>query len=140
MRLIESNSPILWTPAQPVHDVTLEVKPHVGEIYNLLVDLRGRALAAPQLGMPLRFFVDWNCEAFINPTWSPTLQSLQVEGEERCLSKPDFRRKVLRWSSIKVAYTSLDGTEMRGCFVGRDAAMFQHECDHLDGRCIFPRP
>ena len=56
-------------------------------------------------------------------------------GVEGCLSIPDRRGDVLRYRDIDITYTSpvtlKDTTET---ITGFTAVIFQHECDHLDGR------
>ena len=101
----------------------------------------GVGLAAPQVGVPLRVFVvdvsggrsKDGLMAFINPEFVER-DGMQLE-EEGCLSVPGFNATVARPSRAVVKGLDLEGHERIVEGTGLLARAFQHEMDHLDGRC-----
>lgn len=101
----------------------------------------GVGLAAPQVGIALRFFLvltEGRISVCINPVIHQTI-GLRKVAEEGCLSFPG-RGKVLvpRWNKILLEWRRTDGEKRVQWFKGFDARVIQHEVDHLDGLCIFP--
>jgi peptide deformylase len=97
---------------------------------------KGVGLAAPQIGIPLRFFVTDvpgdKPRLFINPE----IVSRSIETwalEEGCLSLPGIRKNVMRPIQIKVKATDLKGRAFTLECGGLLARCIQHEYDHLDG-------
>lgn len=145
LRLINSADPRLWTPTRKVHNPAREVMPCLPEMRQILRDTRGLALAAPQVGVPFRFFIypraDQLLWLFINPSWQtiegyPAKESL-VEG---CLSHESAAVLVPRFYKIAAFWETKDGRKMYEPMEGISARVFQHECDHLDGVCIYTKP
>jgi len=102
----------------------------------------GVGLAAPQIGLSLRFFV-FDAEkgsaagALANP------EIIEMEGElmdeEGCLSIPEIWSPTPRAKRVRIR-----GQDLRGHSVeleGEDlvARIFQHETDHLDGMLFIDR-
>lgn len=106
----------------------------------LMDEKNGVGLAAPQVGILERFFVmkcsDNKVILVINPTITSHGKQL-VENTEGCLSFPGMSKFVMRHRVIEVAFKSPGGRDVGMKLKGRDAAIFQHELDHLDGTCIF---
>ena len=106
----------------------------------------GRGLAAPQIGRSERIFVTdigWKDGApspavFINPE-VVSLSDETVTREESCLSIPREVMQVTRPARITLRWTGLGGTASEGAFSGIEAAIVQHELDHLDGIVIYDR-
>lgn len=110
-------------------------------------DRKGAALAANQIGIPLRMFVTnqtvKDCPVppyVINPTILERSKETEIL-DEGCLSFPGFFMKVRRHKQVKVSYvtfTKVNGKyepkQMEETYVGFWAQVFQHECDHLDGK------
>lgn len=105
----------------------------------------GAGLAAPQIGIGLRvviFGFDNNPRypdnnpvpktILINPQIIP-LHSDKEDDWEGCLSVPQMRGVVSRFTHIR--YTGFDaaGTAIDVTTEGFHARVVQHECDHLDG-------
>lgn len=68
----------------------------------------------------------------INPKvleYSKTMQTV----EEACLSVPGVFGEVKRFQWIKVKYQNVQGKEITKKLSGFNAAIAQHEIDHLDG-------
>ena len=101
----------------------------------------GVALAAPQIGLPLRIFIvshrlfddnDTKDIVFINPEIT-RLAKTKVILDEGCLSVPGSYGKTKR--APKATVTALDETGRRFTWSGTGlmAQIFQHETDHLNG-------
>ena len=74
----------------------------------------------------------------INPvmTWSSRESRVRPEG---CLSLPQVVGNVRRAVGVDVAYVDLRGEERSMRLSGFEAAVVQHEIDHLDGRLFIDR-
>ena len=97
----------------------------------------GRALAAPQIGAPVRMIVmdvDGAKQriTLVNPEISD-VGSEDFEVWDDCFSFPELLVRVNRAHRITVQYTDLKGkTHSLEC-EGPTAELLQHEIDHLDG-------
>ena len=69
----------------------------------------------------------------INPGFSP-LSTHKEKGWEGCLSIPSIRALVPRYTAIKIHYLDEQGTEQNAELHDFVARVFQHECDHLQGK------
>ena len=99
----------------------------------------GIGLAAPQIGVGLRFaVVDLMPDdkptpiALINPEVIARSEELATR-EEGCLSLPGQYADVTRPARVTVRYTAVDGARRQIEADGLLAACLQHEIDHLDG-------
>ena len=126
-------------------DARLRKTSHKIEFFsNDLVDLEAEmrevmgdnvGLAAVQIGMPLRVILVRDTY-MINPRWSPAF-GCDVQGkEEGCMSMPNRRFFVPRYTSVQVSYKNVDDVRMVETLYDWDARILQHECDHLDGILI----
>jgi peptide deformylase len=150
--IVQVGNPVLRQQAAevPVADI---VTPH---IQSIIADMErtvahepdGAALAAPQIGVPLRIFVlsrrvfssESEHEAasndphfvFINPVIIKRSKR-KVSLDEGCLSVRGRYGTIVRNSNVTVrAYDEHGQLFTRGAG-GLLAQAFQHECDHLDG-------
>lgn len=112
----------------------------------------GAALAAPQIGVPLRIFIlaervfgnDSGHEAaskdphyvFINPV-IVKLSSKRAMVDEGCLSVRGKYGNVKRATNVTIEAYDEHGKKFTRGAGGLLAQAFQHECDHLDGRLFF---
>jgi len=99
------------------------------QFYNSIPNAIG--LAAPQVGIRNRYFLFDGYFAF-NPVviqWG----DIMIDGYESCLSIPGFKIKKSRSKKIKVVFTDPDGVRVTRQLVRREAVVFQHELDHLNG-------
>lgn len=96
----------------------------------------GRAIAAPQIGEPLRLValaMDGRETVLVDPAieWSsPETHELWDD----CMSLPEIAVRVRRHESVTVRYRTLDGA--KAAFERADLSLselLQHELDHLDG-------
>ncbi len=92
-------------------------------------------LAANQIGSDLRVIVvkiKGKFVAFINPTFTPA--GAKIDSTEGCLSFPGKKATVKRYKAIT---TSPSKGKRKKQWLGYiEAIAFQHECDHLNGKCI----
>lgn len=151
IRIVQDGDPVLRECAQtvPIKDIT---SPRIQQVLRdmkeaLSSQKDGVAIAAPQIGVPLRIFLasdDVLAEAdpsykkmgkdivFINPEIS-RLSREKEKVEEGCLSVRWKYGKVLRSTKATVrGYNELGEKIERGA-KGLLAQVFQHETDHLDG-------
>ena len=127
--------------AEPVKEITPEIKEFIQNLTHTMYVKDGIGLAAPQVGVSQRIFVIdpfWHNESkkknpivFINPKF------IEFEGEETeeegCLSLPDIFEKISR--AERVVITALDENFKKITLEaeGMLARVLQHEYDHLEG-------
>lgn len=90
-------------------------------------------LAAPQIGISKRVCIVQGAVMF-NPEWTPSKAPLN-EGVEGCYSVPHRLFKVMRAPYGWAKWKSIDGVQREFKFSGVRAIIFQHELDHLNGKC-----
>ena len=99
---------------------------------------RGVAVAAPQLGITLRYFYfRFDNESFM--AINPKINSVSEGSEsafEGCLSIPGKVYEISRHSSLNWSYTDQKGVKWSEDAYGWKARIIQHEIDHLNGICI----
>jgi peptide deformylase len=104
---------------------------HVGQEKHKM----GRALAAPQIGAPVRIvFVQLDKQRWtmINPEITDVgRDDFQVWDD--CFSFPNLLVRVTRAYQITVSFTDLKGKPRTLPLEGPMAELLQHEIDHLDG-------
>ena len=134
--------PRLKKVADPVTEVTDEIRALAEDMLETMYDAPGIGLAAPQIGVMRRVIV-MDCvkdkaEAprpmvLINPevTWASEDRSVYEEG---CLSIPEQYAEVERPAAVRVRWTTLDGDRVEEDFAELWATCVQHEIDHLNGR------
>ena len=98
-------------------------------------DASGAGLAAPQVHVSKRILVLKLFEEFevwINPEIEILSEDLQLTFEG-CLSVPNLRGAVARYSKIKVKAKNRFGKNIEHILEGYKAVVSQHEFDHLNG-------
>lgn len=142
MNLVAPDHPALWTPAAPVTDLTAQVYLHLPDMKIVMLQNGGIGLAAPQVGLGLRFFVTRGNlipSVIINPEVIRRADTVATY-QEGCLSLPGKKYTTTRPTWIEVTFTNfLGATRELQRFEGTAAQLFLHEMDHLDGVCVFPR-
>lgn len=139
--------PILKWPDQrlsetciPVDAINADVRALCSDLLDAMYDAPGRGLAAPQVGDMRRVFV-------MDPDWKDGVRDPLVcinpeilafgadiaEGPEMCLSIPGLSVLVRRPTSIRLAWTDLEGQRQERGLTGFAALCAQHEFDHLEG-------
>ncbi len=109
----------------------------------------GVGLAAPQIGVPERFYAVYLVDkektyeyGLVNPKiLSTSVKKAYLEGGEGCLSVPeDVMGHVYRYFRITIqAYDAVSQQNVTLKLVGYPAIVFQHEYDHLDGILYYDR-
>lgn len=144
---MEIGNTILLLGDPRLYDVSSEVEredvknlgPVITALHEALVKFRdqykrGRAIAAPQIGVMKRVLymhID-KPVVFINPefTWkSPKL----IELWDDCMSFPDLLVKVVRHEACRLKFKDLDWQEHEWDLTRDLSELLQHEYDHLDG-------
>jgi peptide deformylase len=74
----------------------------------------------------------------VNPKVMPLSDALE-EDWEGCLSIPDLRGKVPRYTSVRVQAWDRNGQELDYVATGFHARVIQHEFDHLNGKLYVDR-
>jgi len=134
--------PRLKKRADPVTEVTDELRAAAADMLETMYDAPGVGLAGPQIGLMKRILV-MDCikdpevaprpMVMLNPVVSWASEATSVH-EEGCLSIPDHFADVTRPAEVRVRWLGLDGTEREEHFTGLWATCVQHEIDHLNGR------
>ncbi len=132
--------PILKARARPVGPSDLEqVRKLVPRMFTTMYRAPGIGLAAPQVGVGLRFaVVDLMQDekpspiVLVNPEVMARSQE-EATREEGCLSLPGQYADVTRPARVTVRYTDAEGVKRQINAEGLLAACLQHEIDHLDG-------
>ena len=138
LRILRYPDPRLRTRAQPVAEVTKEIRRLVADMFATMYAAPGVGLAASQVDVHKRIIVvDVSKErnephAFINP-------EIELIGgtqllDEGCLSIPGFYEAVSRADQIRVRALDEHGEPFSLEADGYLSVCIQHECDHLEGK------
>jgi peptide deformylase len=108
------------------------------EMFEIMYANYGAALAAPQVGIPLRLVVmdpakvDFGPYVLINPaiTFIGDAEEADIES---CLSLPHYTGRIFRSSEVCVSAYDLNGELKEYRAQGLAARILQHEIDHLNG-------
>jgi peptide deformylase len=119
----------------------------IDDMIETMYEYHGVGLAAPQVHEGLRLFVamlddepgeDSEALVVVNPEIVPNEETVE-EGWEGCLSIPDIRGMVPRYTDITVKALDRTGRAFELQLRGFAARVAQHETDHLDGVLFFDR-
>lgn len=134
--------PTFVVPADHIHTPSIQ---DVVEalVLKLELDRNAVGIAAPQLGYTHNMFVarlSGEPTVFINPKWN-FVTLANTPSTEECLSLPGVKRRVLRARIFGMRALDQYGNEF--CYISKtlkEAALLQHELDHLNGILITDRP
>ncbi|HMR30928.1 MAG TPA: peptide deformylase [Geminicoccaceae bacterium] len=140
LQILQAPHPGLKRVAQPVAEVTDEVRRLMDDMLETMYGAPGIGLAAPQVGVDRRIVVvdvsreenDRNPLRLINPELVWTSDD-SVTMEEGCLSLPEQFAEVKRPSAVRLRYLDEAGAPQEVAADGMLARCLQHEVDHLDG-------
>ena len=154
LKIAHLGHPILRQVAESVSPEAIrspEIQRLVDDMLETMADHDGAGLAAPQVHVPRRVVI-YGVEE--NPRYpdaesvpftvlvNPRITALGEEQEEDwegCLSVPDLRGRVPRFTRVRVDAYGRDGKQLRFDAEGFHARVVQHECDHLDGKVYLDR-
>ena len=142
--------PVLRERARPLEKSDIKsasVQKLIDDMIDTMHEYHGVGLAAPQVHEGVRLFValldeepDSKSEAavVINPEIVPS-GSATEEGWEGCLSIPDIRGMVPRYTDIRLKGLDRSGRSLELTLKKFPARVAQHETDHLEGVLFFDR-
>jgi peptide deformylase len=140
-RIRQLGDPILRTRCERVHDpVSAAARLLADDLRDTLKSAKlkykmGRAMAAPQIGAPLRVIVvetgkqRWT---MVNPEITDVGPDDFTVWDD-CFSFPNLLVRVNRAYQVTVTYQDLKGKTHTMSVEGPMAELLQHEIDHLDG-------
>jgi peptide deformylase len=150
LKVARMGHPVLRERAQPVDKSDIKdpfFQKLIDDMIETMHEYHGVGLAGPQVHEGLRLFVamldddpDSKDEAIaiINPEIIPNATDKR-EGWEGCLSIPDIRGMVPRFTDITVVALDRHGKKIELKLKDFPARVAQHETDHLDGVLFFDR-
>ncbi len=140
--------PVLRRQADPITEVTPEIRKLIEDMFETMYAAEGIGLAAPQVGHSIRLFIidlapmeedtEPQPKVFINPLII-SYGSETDSYEEGCLSLPTIHEDVIRPTSIKLRYETIEGEKREEEIEGFPARVIQHEYDHLQGVLFIDR-
>jgi len=150
LKVARMGHPVLREPARPVSKSDLRdalMQKLIDDMIDTMHEYHGVGLAAPQVHEGLRVFVALleeepgpksEATVIVNPEIVPG-DSPKEEGWEGCLSIPDIRGMVPRFTEITVSALDRNGKSIELLLKNFAARVAQHETDHLDGVLFFDR-
>ena len=150
LKVARMGHPVLRERAQPVDKSDIKdpfFQKLIDDMIETMHEYHGVGLAGPHAHEGLRLFVamldddpDSKGEAIaiINPEIIPNATDKR-EGWEGCLSIPDIRGMVPRFTDITVVALDRHGKKIELKLKDFPARVAQHETDHLDGVLFFDR-
>ena len=150
LKVARMGHPVLRERARPLDKSDIRsaaVQKLIDDMIDTMHEYHGVGLAAPQIHEGLRLFValldeepdkDSEPVAIINPEITPNADTTE-DGWEGCLSIPDIRGMVPRFTDITVRALDRHGKKVERRLRKFAARVAQHETDHLDGVLFFDR-
>ena len=150
LKVARMGHPVLRERARPLDKADIRsaaFQKLIDDMIDTMHEYHGVGLAAPQVHEGLRMFValldedpDAKSEAavIINPEIVPNGSAIE-EGWEGCLSIPDIRGMVPRYTDIRLKALDRTGRAIELPLKDFPARIAQHETDHLDGLLFFDR-
>jgi peptide deformylase len=150
LKVARMGHPVLRQRTRPLEPADLRqplTQRLIDDMIETMHEYHGVGLAAPQIHEGVRLFValldedpgaDTDAIALINPEIIPTSQTKE-EGWEGCLSIPDIRGMVPRFTEVTVKALDRKGKRLELRLKKFAARVAQHETDHLDGILFFDR-
>lgn len=124
----------------------------IDDMIETMKEYDGVGLAADQVHEPKQIAVlevadnprypnkpDVPLTVLVNPKITPLSDVMEEEDWEGCLSIPDLRGKVPRYTRIRVQAWDREGHDLDYTADGFHARVIQHEFDHLNGQVYLDR-
>ena len=149
LKVARMGHPVLRERARPISKSDLRdplMQKLIDDMIDTMHEYHGVGLAAPQVHEGFRLFVALlddepgpksEATVIINPEIVPS--GSKEDGWEGCLSIPDIRGMVPRFTEIAVSALDRHGKPLELRLKNFPARVVQHETDHLDGVLIFDR-
>src|SRR5262245_11034903 len=150
LKVARMGHPVLRERARPLDKSSLRnplVQKLIDDMIDTMHEYNGVGLAAPQVHEGVRLFVAMlgdepreggEATVIVNPEILPNGDARE-EGWEGCLSIPDIRGMVPRFTDITVRALDRHGKPFELRLKDFAARVAQHETDHLDGVLFFDR-
>ncbi len=162
-KILKIGDPLLRKKSKPIPEQEIrskEIKKLIRDMFETMEEADGLGLAAPQVGILKQIVVvsfsrndrypelknpelekGMSRQVLINPQVEPIdPQKGGVIGFwEGCLSVPGMRGYVERPAKIKLSWYDQEGILSEKTIEGTDAVIYQHECDHLEGKLYVDR-
>jgi peptide deformylase len=150
LKVARMGHPVLRQRARPLDKADIRnplLQKLVDDMIDTMHEYHGIGLAAPQVHEALRLFVaildeeaDGKSDAhvLVNPQITPVGSQIE-DGWEGCLSIPDIRGMVPRYTDVILHALDRNGKPLELRLRGFPARVAQHETDHLDGVLFFDR-
>jgi peptide deformylase len=154
LKVARLGHPVLRAGARPLtakEVATPEVQRLIEDMVETMREYNGVGLAAVQVHEPLQIAVLEVAEnprypakpavplaVLINPLIEPLEQAAEADWEG-CLSVPDMRGRVPRYTKLRVRALDHEGRELDFIASGFHARVIQHEFDHLNGKVYLDR-
>lgn len=128
-----------------------EIQRLIDDMVETLREHDGAGLAAPQVHVSKRLCVievqqnprypdapEIPLAIYINPVWTSLTEEIE-EDWEGCLSVPDMRGKVPRYTAVRLEAYGRDAKKVNLVAKEFQARVIQHETDHLEGKVYLDR-
>src|ERR1043165_3174556 len=150
LKVARMGHPVLRERARPLDKTDIKsaaIQKLIDDMLDTMHEYHGGGRAAPQVHEGVRLFValldddpDAKSEAavVINPEIVANTSGIE-EGWEGCLSIPDIRGMVPRYTDIRVKALDRTGRSIELNLKNFPARVAQHETDHLEGVLFFDR-
>ncbi len=138
MEILKYPDPRLRQKNEPLKGWSSQAEQQVREMRELLAQVRGAGLAAPQVGWNVQLFIlqaaGSGAETRERVIWNPVMTPLGNYKlmEEGCLSFTGIFARIPRYDRIRLVAETLDGPVDEVLF-GFEAHAVQHEVDHIEG-------
>jgi peptide deformylase len=150
LKVARMGHPVLREVARPVDKAAFRdplFQKLIDDMIDTMHEYHGVGLAAPQIHEGLRIFIalldedpgpDSEAAVIVNPEIAANADAI-AEGWEGCLSIPDIRGMVPRYTDITLRGLDRHGKKIERPLKNFAARVAQHETDHLDGVLFFDR-
>ena len=154
LKVARLGNPVLRKMAEELpsdQPASLQLREFIDDMIETMKEYDGVGLAAPQVHVSQKLAV---LEVADNPRYphkprvpltvlvNPKITPLSNETEEDwegCLSIPEIRGRVPRYTNIRVEARDQNGKELNFVADGFHARVIQHEWDHLNGKLFLDR-